>query len=92
VRRPSLRISPYSFDKLAEFITRELGIKMPDSKVSMIQSRLVRRVRDLGLQSIDEYYDHLFFPTRMMRNASSSSTPLLPTKRISFASLNTSNT
>jgi chemotaxis protein methyltransferase CheR len=56
----SLRISQHSFSQLAEFITRELGIKMPDSKVSMIQSRLLRRVRDLGLQSIDEYCDRLF--------------------------------
>jgi chemotaxis protein methyltransferase CheR len=55
-----LRISPRSFGRLAEFIQAELGIKMPDSKVSMIQSRLLRRVRDLGLQSIDEYCEHLF--------------------------------
>lgn len=56
----TLRISPQSFDRIAEFVTRELGIKMPDSKVSMIQSRLRRRVRDLGLQSIDEYCQLLF--------------------------------
>lgn len=59
---PALRISPHSFGQLAEFITRELGIKMPESKVSLIQSRLLRRVRDLGLDSIDQYCDFLFSP------------------------------
>ena len=33
---------------------------MPDSKVSMIQSRLLRRVRSLGLASIDDYCEYLF--------------------------------
>jgi chemotaxis protein methyltransferase CheR len=56
----SLRISVRSFDQLAEFITREFGIKMPESKISMIQSRLLHRVRDLGLESIDQYCEHLF--------------------------------
>jgi chemotaxis protein methyltransferase CheR len=59
---PALRISPQSFGQLAQFITRELGIKMPESKVSLIQSRLLRRVRELGLESIDEYCDFLFSP------------------------------
>jgi chemotaxis protein methyltransferase CheR len=56
----TLQISLRSFDQLAEFITREFGIKMPESKISMIQSRLLHRVRDLGLQSLDEYCEHLF--------------------------------
>ncbi len=59
---PALRISPHSFAQLSDFITRELGIKMPESKVSLIQSRLLRRVRELGLESIDEYCDFLFSP------------------------------
>lgn len=57
---PSLRISARTFERLARFITGELGIKMPESKVSLIQSRLLRRVRTLGLASIDEYCEHLF--------------------------------
>jgi chemotaxis protein methyltransferase CheR len=57
---PRLRISPQSFGRLAQFVTSELGIKMPESKVSMIQSRLMRRVRELGLESIDDYCTHLF--------------------------------
>ncbi len=56
----SPRISAQSFEALARFITSELGIQMPPTKVPMVQSRLLRRVRALGLQSIDEYCDHLF--------------------------------
>ena len=50
---PRARISSRSFGQLAQFVTSELGIKMPESKVSLIQSRLLHRVRDLGLASID---------------------------------------
>jgi chemotaxis protein methyltransferase CheR len=57
---PDLRISPGSFGRLAEFVTAELGIKMPESKASMIQSRLARRVRELRLGSLDEYCEYLF--------------------------------
>ena len=45
---------------MARFVTAELGIKMPESKVSMIQSRLLHRVRQLGLASLDDYCEHLF--------------------------------
>lgn len=57
---PCLRISPRCFERLSGLITSELGIKMSQAKVSMIQSRLSRRVRELGLKSIDEYSEHLF--------------------------------
>ena len=54
------RVSPRSFNRLAHFVTSELGIKMPESKIPLIQSRLLRRVRELGLASIDEYCERLF--------------------------------
>lgn len=54
-----LALSPEGFARLARFITAELGIKMPSSKISMIQSRLVRRVRELGLRSIEQYGEYL---------------------------------
>ncbi len=56
----ALNLSAESFARFADFITRELGIKMNDSKVSMLQSRLMRRLRHLGLSSLDEYQDYLF--------------------------------
>jgi chemotaxis protein methyltransferase CheR len=54
------RVSPRSFHRLAHFVTSELGIKMPESKLPLIQSRLLRRVRELGLASIDDYCERLF--------------------------------
>jgi chemotaxis protein methyltransferase CheR len=53
-------LSPESFSRFARYITRELGIKMSDAKVPMVQSRLLRRVRDLGLESVDQYAKHFF--------------------------------
>lgn len=55
-----LTLSPEGFDRFARYVTGELGIKMPDSKISMIQGRLIRRVKDLGLSSIEQYGDYLF--------------------------------
>jgi chemotaxis protein methyltransferase CheR len=55
-----MALSPKGFDRLARFVTDELGIKMPSSKISMIQGRLMRRVKVLGLRSIEEYGDYLF--------------------------------
>jgi chemotaxis protein methyltransferase CheR len=53
-------LSPKSFARFAEFITGELGIKMPETKLTMIQSRLLRRVRELRLRSVEEYGDYFF--------------------------------
>lgn len=54
------QLSPVSFSRIAGFITRELGIKMPESKLAMVQNRLARRTRDLGLDSVEEYAEHVF--------------------------------
>ncbi len=53
-------LSPESFARLAKYITGELGIKMPGSKLVMVQSRLLRRVRELGLESVERYGDYFF--------------------------------
>jgi len=49
-----------SFDRFARYITGELGIKMPESKMTMVQSRLLRGARELRLSSIDEYAEYFF--------------------------------
>lgn len=54
------QLSQASFARLAHFIKSELGIKMPDSKFTMMQSRLLRRVRDLKLESVDDYVTYFF--------------------------------
>lgn len=56
----SIELSPRSFRRFAEFITRELGIKMSEQKIPLLQSRLHRRLRALGLPSIEAYQDYLF--------------------------------
>jgi chemotaxis protein methyltransferase CheR len=58
----SAHLSPKCFARMAQLVRSELGIKMPESKVSMIESRLLRRIRELGLQSMEEYTEYLFSP------------------------------
>ncbi len=53
------RLSRQSFQQFAELITRELGIKMSLEKIPMVQSRLQRRLRALGLPSLDAYWEVL---------------------------------
>ncbi|HUA61820.1 MAG TPA: protein-glutamate O-methyltransferase CheR [Verrucomicrobiae bacterium] len=53
-------LSPESFARLAKYITGELGIKMPDSKATMVQGRLLSRVRALGLSSVEQYGEYFF--------------------------------
>jgi chemotaxis protein methyltransferase CheR len=55
-----LDLSPESFERFARFITAELGIKMPDAKMSMLQSRLQRRLRQLKIDSLETYQAYLF--------------------------------
>jgi chemotaxis protein methyltransferase CheR len=56
-------LSQKSFKSFANYITGELGIKMPESKIPMVQSRLLRRARELRLGSIDEYGEYFFAST-----------------------------
>lgn len=51
----ALRLSDASFRQLASLITKKLGIKMSETKIPMLQSRLQRRLRVTGMQSIDDY-------------------------------------
>ena len=48
------------FNRLSEFISAKFGIKMPASKKTMLESRLLKRVHTLGLNSFEEYCDYLF--------------------------------
>lgn len=55
---PSLAEAEFrDFARLAE---EQLGIKMPPNKRPLVQSRLLRRLRDLNLGSFSEYRDYLF--------------------------------
>ncbi|MDR3460046.1 MAG: protein-glutamate O-methyltransferase CheR [Verrucomicrobiae bacterium] len=50
--------------RFCNYITGELGIKMSDAKLPLLQSRLQRRLRVLGLNSLEEYQKHLFDPAK----------------------------
>lgn len=53
-------ISERSFRRLSAFIESELGIRMPDTKRIMLESRLQKRLRVLGLPDFETYIDRVF--------------------------------
>jgi len=53
-------ISKKNFDRLASFIYDYSGIKMPPSKLTMLEGRLRRRLRATGQPSLAAYCDFLF--------------------------------
>lgn len=50
------------FRRLSEFIHSECGIKMPGAKKVLLEARLRKRLRVLGMRSYSEYCDYLFSP------------------------------
>jgi chemotaxis protein methyltransferase CheR len=50
------------FNRLSEFIYNESGIKMPLSKKTMLEARLQKRLRSIGMKTFDEYCSYLFSP------------------------------
>ncbi|MBB3350714.1 chemotaxis protein methyltransferase CheR [Rhizobium sp. BK049] len=57
---PGDRISKRNFDKLAHFIYDYSGIKMPPTKLTMLEGRLRRRLRATNHSTFDDYCDFLF--------------------------------
>ncbi|MGM0377025.1 MAG: CheR family methyltransferase [Bacteroidota bacterium] len=53
------QLSDKDFQKLAGFITRETGIKMPLAKKVMLQSRLKKRLTALNITSFSEYTEYV---------------------------------
>ncbi len=53
-------LSNSDFKLLAEFIEAYCGIRMPPAKKTLVEGRLRRRVRALGLSSLGEYCRFLF--------------------------------
>lgn len=48
------------FKRFSGYIQRELGIKMPPAKKTMLHARLQKRLRQLKLGSFEDYYDYVF--------------------------------
>lgn len=53
-------LSEKHFEKIADFIQTNVGIKMPAQKKLMVQSRLQSRLKALSLKNFDEYVDLVF--------------------------------
>ncbi len=55
-------MSDKEFKRLSEFIHTEVGIKLPLSKKVMVEARLQKRLRTLGMSGYRQYYEFLFSP------------------------------
>ncbi len=53
-------MSNRDFSRLSLFIEREFGIKMPAIKKTMLEGRIRKRLRYLGLESFSQYCDYIF--------------------------------
>jgi len=54
------RLSQRDFQRLASYIENYSGIKMPPSKITMVEGRLRKRVRATGMSDLKQYCDYLF--------------------------------
>ena len=48
------------FDRFSRMVQQSIGVQLPASKKVMVESRLRRRITELGLRSVDDYFRHLF--------------------------------
>lgn len=55
-------LSAGEFSRLSEFIYGRCGIKLPPAKKVMLEGRLRRRLRALGMDNFADYCDYLFSP------------------------------
>lgn len=54
------QLSDKDFDDFSKFIYSEYGIKMPPIKRVMLQGRLLKRIRELQMNSFSEYKQYFF--------------------------------
>lgn len=54
------KLNNKDFARLCESITGEFGIKIPDAKKIMLQSRLQKRIDDLGYSNFPDYIEYVF--------------------------------
>ena len=58
----SVRMSDKEFVRLSEFIEASCGIELPQAKKTMLEGRLRKRLRALGIESFERYCEFLFSP------------------------------
>lgn len=56
----NLKLSDKQFAVIQKYIHDNCGIKLPETKKSMVEGRLRKRLKALGLSSYDEYIDTAF--------------------------------
>jgi chemotaxis protein methyltransferase CheR len=61
-RKGQQRIKDSDFRRISSFVEGTYGIKLPDFKKYLIESRLLRRMNKLGIRTYREYLDYLFDP------------------------------
>ncbi|WP_137135025.1 protein-glutamate O-methyltransferase CheR [Rhizobium sp. FKY42] len=66
---PDDRLSRRNFDRLAKFIYKYSGIKMPITKVTMLEGRLRKRLRVCNIATFDDYCNYLFEHNGLEREA-----------------------
>src|SRR5688572_20160097 len=55
-----IRMDDESFGRLSSYVTREYGIKLPINKRSMLESRLNKTVKSLGMDNYKQFLDYIF--------------------------------
>ena len=55
-----VRMDDESFARLSSYVTREYGIKLPLNKKSMLESRLNKKVKSLGMDNYKQFLDFIF--------------------------------
>ncbi|MBP5402558.1 MAG: protein-glutamate O-methyltransferase CheR [Treponema sp.] len=53
-------LSKIQFKRISSFMQRTTGIKLPESKLTMIQARLANRLKALNFENYDQYVNYVF--------------------------------
>lgn len=56
----SQQLTPQQFKRISSFMEKTTGIKLPESKRSMIQARLANRLKVLNFENYSQYIDFVF--------------------------------
>lgn len=59
---PLCSMNTREFEQFSTLIYNEVGIKMPPAKKTMLEARLQKRLKALGIHSFQEYSDFIFSP------------------------------
>jgi len=52
-------LKPREFQKISDLVYRTCGINLKQGKEALVRARLMKRLRTLGIQRVDEYLDYL---------------------------------